>query len=730
MEYLERQSPSSPIQRILIFHLHLYERCMDGKPLSESASEEEISEQILYYHRERRPLTGDSSSKKSYESSTREDAEPPSQSQEAINFLGLCTALYSLPSSMGAVEDRTQEIYFGNASLVFLSLEGTTELLAVAEVARFTKQWKESLPVGGANPLAIRRSIEQCHRLFCLLRGGGIMNRLWQTTSDSECPCPSMSELFGSLRLLRKINEKIERAQDERESSLLNEKRLIQERIKALRKSLPIQKLRRDLDVHYRQYLGDLGIVAERNGGPGRCVVEHIPAPIAQDSLEYATQSHPLHLSSDASASMEHSIRKLLLASTGNSSPKLLGVVTFHEGQFLHTILSDRSLCTSLHGFRDLSASYTVKESTVCSIMQHMASHRMKMRLLARSAPMASAPNRIGLKRLALTIGSIADGTPQRFDLTSSTSPSSDGPVRGGYLQPPPAFMLDESDHAPFFKSRSGSPVWSPEIWLPVVVQADDSVSDCTVETRVVLYEHDGFDFLLLLSDISEQPDSIEETGSSTGDISSFLVNTRGALVEAVVSASQEANVLMEEPDHTVVIAEPGQDVISVDRISHRLVLYSDRKRVLTANGVGWKAGKATQPRRFFGLGSRKPLPVTKEKSNGDDILEWASLGLDCRHLLASHLHLDVILAFDDMMNQVAFRRSQHDSSATSSFTLEICTCMTLGWIYAHCMDNEELYVYFDNSTYVTVADVQIAARRIRSKLAPSCSFSSEETNL
>ena len=95
--------------------------------------------------------------------------------------------------------------------------------------------------------------------------------------------------------------------------------------------------------------------------------------------------------------------------------------------------------------------------------------------------------------------------------------------------------------------------------------------------------------------------------------------------------------------------------------------------------------------------------------------MEWASLGLDCRHLLASHLHLDVILAFDDMMNEVSERRDSKQLTSDSG-VFELCTCMTLGWVYACAFELKdiELYAFFDNSIYVTVADVQIAVGEIK----------------
>ena len=46
--------PPSPIQRLLIFHLNFAEKCMNGHALGEGASLEELHEQILFYHRDRR----------------------------------------------------------------------------------------------------------------------------------------------------------------------------------------------------------------------------------------------------------------------------------------------------------------------------------------------------------------------------------------------------------------------------------------------------------------------------------------------------------------------------------------------------------------------------------------------------------------------------------------------------------------------------------------------------
>ena len=83
----------SPIHRILVIHLNLHERCMSGETLGEGASLEELSEQILYYHCDRRINSNGMDG-------GRDHHNPEILMQEAVQFLGLCTALYTLPSSL------------------------------------------------------------------------------------------------------------------------------------------------------------------------------------------------------------------------------------------------------------------------------------------------------------------------------------------------------------------------------------------------------------------------------------------------------------------------------------------------------------------------------------------------------------------------------------------------------------------------------------------------------
>merc|ERR1712238_429378 len=110
---------------------------------------------------------------------------------------------------------------------------------------------------------------------------------------------------------------------------------------------------------------------------------------------------------------------------------------------------------------------------------------------------------------------------------------------------------------------------------------------------------------------------------------------------------------------------------------------------------------------------------------------EWSAWGLDCRHILASRLPLDICLAFDDMMHEVSTRKDaqlravalstsdngvKDEDADFSRSVVELCTCMSYGWIYAFTTLDKDIYAFFDSSIYVTFADVQSAALRIKQR--------------
>jgi hypothetical protein len=216
MSTIDSSGPPSPIQRILIFHLNLPEKCSNGKSLGEGASLQELSEQILYYHQDRRRET-ESSSSSSFEDQNNEISKL-NPTEEAVQLLGLCTALYSLPSSLGDTTltgDRTDKIYFGNSTLV-IPLELSEDLLCIVQILRLCQNGSKS-DSGGGNPLVIRASIERRHKLFCMLKGGGILRRLEgkQLQLDRRiqdvCSYPGMDRLFMLQKDLRRAGVQLSR---------------------------------------------------------------------------------------------------------------------------------------------------------------------------------------------------------------------------------------------------------------------------------------------------------------------------------------------------------------------------------------------------------------------------------------------------------------------------------------------------------------------------------------
>jgi hypothetical protein len=741
MATFDSSQPPSPIQRILIFHLDLSEKCLDGKALGEGASIQELSEQILYYHRDQRwaPESTDSETRPSTLPSPRTKL---SLTEEAVQFLGLCTALYSLPSSLGdpeLEEDKTNEIYFGNSTLVFLLLESSNDLLAVAQVSRLYQKGSKS-DSGGGNPLAVRSSIERCHKIFCMLRGGGILHRLAgsQSTQDkktndtNQSAYPGMDKLFILQKQLRRAREQIARHGPGGSDidTLRRQIDALQMDIKTLRKSLPIQSIRRDLDAHYKEFLGDLGLVVSRNGGAGRCLVETVPVPISQDSGSHVFESLPTRISSYSTLSLGLSVRQLLQEFANDDTiTQLLGVSTFYQGQLLYTHTWDATIFDKFDCSNRNPDSIAMSNETVCLVMGYIASYRMKMSQLSATKHSSSLPNTpaqppLGIKRLTLAFGAMADKAAQTFDDNSNVHREQDANNGGYFIPPPPTFMLSAMEHTHSLEGRNKRKVWAPRIHLPILASFEHHSQDLSLDTNVIMFELEGFSFLLYVDCPVEGNVSSEER--AVGD---FLSKLEGKLSDAVFLASEEdhSGIFPRLQANRAEWIEPGQDLVLVDRAQHKLILFSDRKQVVARDKKTSAPGESPS-RRFLGFGSRNQERNANHANQGSSSsLEWAALGMDCRHLLASHLHLDTILAFDDMMNEVAKLKgtSQKPHAILSrdvmdfktKGTLELCTCMPLGWIYAFIDGDMELYAFFDSSIYVTIEDVQSAALKVQEQL-------------
>ena len=693
------------LQRILILHGNLPEAC-GQRPLGEGASVVELQESILYYHRSAEHCHADVVNGRG--------------TVEAVQFLGLCMALHELPSnfvrsSSSSSQERTKYIQLDSSTLVFVPLERNfgADLLAIIQVAR-----------GGGNPFAIQQSLEDHHALFCLLRGGGIMKRLAESLTK-------MGELYKLLKLIRKAQATLDRggaprtSQSDDSTTAGDDLAKYKRDVKALRRVLPMSAIRRDLDAHYQDYVDHHGLVQSRNGGAGRCIVETIPKPIALLSASHTQMSSVLVLTSSRLQALESATRHIL---DDRSSNILLGISTFCHGQFLHAHWSTPDMISHLASLEENSSTPPVKvevpDDQVRQIMRYMASYNMKMSLLPTQESLSSSTPgstyKLGIQNILPSYNHQHKSTITTLGMYNS----------GHFLPPPPPFMLNAIDGAPSYLQLSlQDKAWIIPVHLSIHVTNVSGISsdkEQQIAAWVMMYQAQDYSFLLFFGDGC----LIEETSISL--FSTVQLRLNDLVTQSVLENSTVAQQSLLD------WKEPGQDVIVVDRRKNHLYLFSDRahRRPKYSNTVT-KNSRSLVARSFLGL----PMPRVVKKATSSktearpkhDALEWAALGLDCRHFLASHLPLDILLALDDMMNELALRRRQHQQQqqrlqsdgmhlecATTmvgrSSLLELCTCMPLGWVYACSTvhDEKEVYAFFDSSVYVTVSDVQSASVKIQ----------------
>ena len=723
----------SPIQRILIFHLNLAEKCLEGNSLGEGASLRELGQNILYYFRDEENLAS--------KNQTNEERE-----EEAIQFLGLCTALFTLPSSLGEQstttdtgDDTTNEIYFGNSTLVFVPLESSKELIAVAQISRLYQNGNQSKSEsgGGGNPLAVRASIQRCHSLFSMLHGGGILRRLSgierkdKKNNEGSCPYPQMDTLFAKLKIFRKANEQLDRQQTANDDALNKNIEDLRHEIDNLESSLPIHLLRGDLEAHYRQYLGDMPMVVSRNGGALRCIVELSPAPTPWDSGSDVTgSSQSSSLGSYVVVAIGLAVRGMLRGfqdrtMTGDKSPYLLGVSTFHQGNLLHSHISNNDNPMNHHEHNATKVS--VSNDLICLLMWYMASYRTKMKQLASTQHSSSKHPEthsrsvgLALKGLTLSFGSLADESPGGYNHPGYKKAANNFNENGDticFLPPPPPFMLSSSDHSYCFEGPDLEKIWAPKVDLPLVLSNWEGSNEMQhADAHVMLCQQGDFSFLFYVG--CQMLD--DETMKLPAQFLDYLKENFTAIISETKQDGQSSSKTQKPPTIHPYQGEPGQDIVFIDRDRHLLTLISDRKQVVARENTKPLQGRSP-PRRFLRFGSRTAVEKSTNSPHAQERLgaaERSALGLDARHLLASHLHLDTILAFDDMMNEVAKTKrgtwTQGWSNNDSNNMIEVCTCMPLGWMYAFAEGQMELYAFFDSSIYVTVADVQCAALKLQ----------------
>jgi hypothetical protein len=230
-----------------------------GKSLDEDASEAELLEEVLL----------DSSS---WESSLSGRSSSSSSPAERLVYLGLCKALYQLPSVLspqGAEEEgqeeqvddshRTNTVELEHCTLLFLPLEGDPNLVAIVQIK------KNNLSQHNVSLMAIQNAVECSHALFCLLEQWGVTQRRQEeggagpadtTTSDGGEKLVLFQGLGEAYRL-RKVGRQLESLRQYHPGEQRVE---VLHKLEALQSTLYISAVRVKLKNHYCSFLHEDGI--------------------------------------------------------------------------------------------------------------------------------------------------------------------------------------------------------------------------------------------------------------------------------------------------------------------------------------------------------------------------------------------------------------------------------------------------------------------------------------
>lgn len=665
--YPSRRQGGGPIERLLIVHLTLPEICT-GRSLSEDAAQEELLEPILYYCN-----SAATPQKSSDNNKLPSSPKNRTQQQEAIQFAGLCAALYRLPQSIDvpqtSLDDVTSVVHLQRSALVFVPLEDNNMILAVAQICT------ASSSEARATPSAIRYAVSRAHQHFCLFRGGGIHRRLQQQQSidsepSSQPPCfyPGMDELYSLRKRLRRLSETTTRKECDE----------IQFSIEYLQRMLPITALRTELKIHYNDFCDELRSRSLECMGACRNVVEGIPPPIALSNGEHLTLygASPRRLCEGAVEQLTAALETLFCKDKRAGSmdgllrePTLLGVTVFVGGQLLIPT-------------RTLNNQHTISNETATMLTGYMAHFQFQMLRQRDSAVVSSGgsltpPRKSPLRPFALSFAADDMDDPLPSHFTAS---------EGGFLAPPPLSFLSALDESNALECSRGF-VWAPPVSLPVRIDSEMTHMDA----RTCLFSRGDFSYLLFLTRADpEEPTSYQAVFQDVEEQLAATLDIFAPLPDQASSGSDGFN----EVKHmaTKLWEVRGQEVIAIDRGDQTLTLFGDPRFDETKRDHRTRLSKSATPFK---------------SPNATDTL-------DCRYRLASQLSLDSLLAFDDAMDEVQ-RYKRVEAEVTKPF--EMCTLLSNRWVYAFAYGEKELYALFDSAYVVTVADVQHAARQIRTEL-------------
>jgi len=529
-------------------------------------------------------------------------------------------------------------------------------------------------------------------------------------------------------------------------------------RIENLLKLLPITKLREDLVAFYDARLFRMqGVCEIMQGGVGRCLVNMVPSPICQGGSSSSArkpvrgQHPPLSPNAFVSLASAEFMKSLICEEVpklmGRHDGRLSGMSMFYQDR----LVLSQVISSNKRNKRGQGAMTFPPEIPSMIIEYFRSSHKEQIekdgiQIATTEQKITQNANERPLTRwmssLALGAAMIEDATAEGATPSNGNDKTvENGNASPGYVAHPSSPKDANGPINSLFVNGMMKHVWLQRVHLPCTLGFDTNGHGDETETYAALFESHELSFLLYFEMPSPQvegalvkmaeelrPKSSNENNGNSKLVSSetqsfvdmltFLADQLTEFCSTFSSHEVAENMtpMKEINSDNIFPGEPGIDIICIDRDESSFVLLSQHDlsvddatspAILGMFGIGSKAKDEQRPSRYSNM-------------------------LDCRHKLASYLPLDVMLAFDDMFNEIgrlSGRKSGLNSTIEGADThhtnngmdnaksIELCTFLPQGWVYSRAFGNVELYILLDTKVFVTINDVQKAVTRVRERV-------------
>ena len=711
----------SHIQRLLIFHRGLPEICGG---VDEGASLDELTEHVLYYH--------DSTSESDASSS---DAMVDYATEDVVHFCGLCSALYSFPQSLDHESDEcTTQVNLANATLIFCRLEGV--ILAVVQISH-------------GDSLAVETSIQRCHDLFCLLRGGGVIHRLCEGTNlpvaQQKTPRKSFSQLIGRAmndsededddmppdismvddvgkNYMRKNSQHSEQASEvssdhekwriEDDGCVYSGMKLLYKFRKEERKQIiKINKLSHFLELKKKSMTEELHEL--------KTVIRKLKQMLPITLIRQELKIHYDEFIADVGTTvMNRCIVEALpapvdksVASTVQSTPSI--VASARIGRTVEEILEhgldkyedDEPLLLGVSAFYHGHFIYThlishfpfaaeshlmglhVTNKSACEIMSYMTAFQEKMKLADHQKVQDTGRVNVlsPLKQL------------HRQHSKAEESKS----LEGSFLSAPPLSMLNIVDKLCDVSDPVLGHIWTPVFHLPIEAKGDLHF----IEINAALFNVGSYSFLIYFDpgeldfadDISEELSAFIQHESlnyfMSESISSIHVDSPGKLITEGEAKRGRTGMLLEKMSaglyHCIRNTKDREDpCLRSDKMPKEPgldIIFIDRSQDKMV--IKLNENRSSVDPKGIMNGLRNGLAGNFNGRSEDDFVEReAELETDVRHQLAAELPPEILHAVDDAMNEM-HKVSKQAEQQSKSRVLEVKG-------YRHYQGDNEICIY------------------------------------